>query len=318
MDRHQIAEEVLAAIGGGKNVMANDICMTRLRLVTEDPSLVDTDQLSAARGVLGFVRSGDNGIEVVFGPGKAEAVHDEIARMTGVDTSDVEQGPSFLPQQSSIRVHITPARLRPAPVAPAAPAADDERSPVDELVSLLSEIEPSDADLDAEDDDDALEAPEDDDKGCVEPERRKPRVLVINGPNINMLGIREPDIYGHDTYQALLGICQASARDAGFVDCTCFQSNHEGDLIDAIQDAYGSYDGIVINPGAYTHTSIAILDAAKAVGLPMVEVHISKLDEREEFRQVSYIRAACFETITGLGLDGYRKAMFDLAGHLGL
>ena len=95
MDRHQIAEEVLAAIGGGKNVMANDICMTRLRLVTEDPSLVDTDQLSAARGVLGFVRSGDNGIEVVFGPGKAEAVHDEIARMTGVDTSDVEQGPSF-------------------------------------------------------------------------------------------------------------------------------------------------------------------------------------------------------------------------------
>lgn len=317
MDRHQIAEEVLAAIGGGKNVMANDICMTRLRLVTEDPSLVDTDQLSAARGVLGFVRSGDNGIEVVFGPGKAEAVHDEIARMTGVDTSDVEQGPSFLPQQSSIRVHITPARLRPAPVAPAAPAADDERSPVDELVSLLSEIEPSDADLDAEDDDDALEAPEDD-EGCGEPERRKPRVLVINGPNINMLGIREPDIYGHDTYQALLGICQASARDAGFADCTCFQSNHEGDLIDAIQDAYGSYDGIVINPGAYTHTSIAILDAAKAVGLPMVEVHISKLDEREEFRQVSYIRAACFETITGLGLDGYRKAMFDLAGHLGL
>ena len=318
MDRHQIAEEVLAAIGGGKNVMANDICMTRLRLVTEDPSLVDTDQLSAARGVLGFVRSGDNGIEVVFGPGKAEAVHDEIARMTGVDTSNVEQGPSFLPQQSSIRVHITPARLRPAPVAPAAPAADDERSPVDELVSLLSEIEPSDADLDAEDDDDALEAPEDDDEGRVEPERRKPRVLVINGPNINMLGIREPDIYGHDTYQALLGICQASARDAGFADCTCFQSNHEGDLIDAIQDAYGSYDGIVINPGAYTHTSIAILDAAKAVGLPMVEVHISKLDEREEFRQVSYIRAACFETITGLGLDGYRKAMFDLAGHLGL
>lgn len=318
MDRHQIAEEVLAAIGGGKNVMANDICMTRLRLVTEDPSLVDTDQLSAARGVLGFVRSGDNGIEVVFGPGKAEAVHDEIARMTGVDTSDVEQGPSFLPQQSSIRVHITPARLRPAPVAPAAPASDDERSPVDELVSLLSEIEPSDADLDAEDDDDALEVPEEEDEGCGEPERRKPRVLVINGPNINMLGIREPDIYGHDTYQALLGICQASARDAGFADCTCFQSNHEGDLIDAIQDAYGSYDGIVINPGAYTHTSIAILDAAKAVGLPMVEVHISKLDEREEFRQVSYIRAACFETITGLGLDGYRKAMFDLAGHLGL
>lgn len=317
MDRHQIAEEVLAAIGGGKNVTANDICMTRLRLVTEDPSLVDTDQLSAARGVLGFVRSGDNGIEVVFGPGKAEAVHDEIARMTGVDTSDAEQGPSFLPQQSSIRVHITPSRLRPAPVAPASPAAGDDPSPVDELVSLLSEIEPSDADLDAEEDD-ALEAPEEGDEACAEPARRRPRVLVINGPNINMLGIREPDIYGRDTYQALLGICQASARDAGFADCTCFQSNHEGDLIDAIQDAYGSYVGIVINPGAYTHTSIALLDAAKAVGLPMVEVHISKLDEREDFRQVSYIRAACFETVTGLGLDGYRKALFDLAEHLGI
>ena len=318
VDRHQIAEEVLAAIGGGGNVTANDICMTRLRLVTEDPSLVNTDQLSAARGVLGFVRSGDNGIEVVFGPGKAEAVHDEIARMTGVDTSDVEPVVPFVPHQSSIRVHITPARLRDAVATPVAPAPEtDEPSPVDELVSLLSEIEPSDSDLDPEDGD-VLEASVDEDDDGVEPERRKPRVLVINGPNINMLGIREPDIYGHDTYQALLRICQASARDAGFADCTCFQSNHEGDLIDAIQDAYGSYDGIVINPGAYTHTSIAILDAAKAVGLPMVEVHISKLDEREEFRQVSYIRAACFETITGLGLDGYRKAMFDLAGHLGI
>ena len=318
VDRRQIAEEVLAAVGGKANVTANDICMTRLRLVTEDPSLVDTDQLSAARGVLGFVRSGDNGIEVVFGPGKAEAVHDEIARMTGVDTSDVEQGPSFLPQQSSIRVHITPARLRPAPVAPAAPASDDERSPVDELVSLLSEIEPSDADLDAEDDDDALEAPEEEDEGCGEPERRKPRVLVINGPNINMLGIREPDIYGHDSYQAMLRICHDAAQDAGFAGCTCFQSNHEGDLIDAIQDAYGTYAGIIINPGAYTHTSIAILDAAKAVGLPMIEVHISNVEEREEFRQVSYIRAACFETIMGLGVEGYRKAMFDMAEHLGL
>ena len=326
MDRHQIAEEVLAAVGGGGNVTANDICMTRLRLVTEDPTLVDTDKLSAARGVLGFVRSGDNGIEVVFGPGKAAAVHDEIARMTGIDTSDAEQAPAFVPQQSAIRVHITPSRPGTSPASPEAPAARDDAPSVDELVSLLSGIEPADAGDDAPEegdveDADALDAAEEDEEDEGEapaPDRRLPRVLVINGPNINMLGIREPDIYGHDTYQALLRICQSSARDAGFADCTCFQSNHEGDIIDAIQDAFGSYDGIVINPGAYTHTSIAILDAAKAVGLPMVEVHISKLDEREEFRQVSYIRAACFETITGLGLDGYRKAMFDLAEHLGL
>ena len=143
------------------------------------------------------------------------------------------------------------------------------------------------------------------------------KFLVINGPNLNLLGLREPAIYGSRDFAALQDFIRAAAREAG-VEVELFQSNHEGDLIDAIQDAYGSYDGIVINPGAYTHTSIAILDAAKAVGLPMVEVHISKLDEREEFRQVSYIRAACFETITGLGLDGYRKAMFDLAGHLGL
>ncbi len=96
------------------------------------------------------------------------------------------------------------------------------------------------------------------------------------------------------------------------------QSNHEGDLVDAIQAAYQTYDGIVINPGAYTHTSIAILDAAKAVGLPVVEVHISKVEEREDFRQVSYIRQACFETVTGLGIQGYRKAILDLAAHIGL
>ncbi len=319
MDRHQIAEEVLAAVGGGGNVTANDICMTRLRLVTEDPTLVDTDKLSAARGVLGFVRSGDNGIEVVFGPGKAEAVHDEIARITGVDTSDVEPEPASTPQRSSIRVHITPRRLCPEPAVPeAAKAEGDGPSAVDELVSLLSEIEPADAELDAATIDEPLDEPDSPEEDDEAPGPRRARVLVINGPNINMLGIREPDIYGHDTYQELLRICQAAARDAGFDDCTCFQSNHEGDLIDAIQDAYGSYDGIVINPGAYTHTSIAILDAAKAVGLPMVEVHISKLDEREDFRQVSYIRAACFETITGLGLDGYRKALHDLAEHLGL
>nr|WP_275100663.1 type II 3-dehydroquinate dehydratase [Olsenella profusa] len=173
---------------------------------------------------------------------------------------------------------------------------------VDDLVSLLDGIDDADEPEDEAPVADAAPA----------------RVLVINGPNINMLGIREPDIYGHDSYQSLLRLCQTSATDAGFAGCTCFQSNHEGDLIDAIQDAYGSYAGIIINPGAYTHTSIALLDAAKAVGLPMIEIHISKVDEREEFRQVSYIRAACFETITGMGVDGYRKAMFDMAAHLGL
>ena len=311
MDRQQIAEEVLAAIGGKDNVTANDICMTRLRLVTEDPTLVDTDQLSSARGVLGFVRRGENGFEVVFGPGKVEAVHDAIAHITGIDSSEDVFDALGGTQPTSIRVHITPNPLRAAAITQRdedesldAPAPDAAPT-VAELVSLLDELEPSHASDDLDDEGEPLEP-------------HAPRVLVINGPNINMLGIREPDIYGKETYQALLRLCQDASREAGFAECTCFQSNHEGDLIDAIQDAYGSYAGIVINPGAYTHTSIAILDAAKAVGLPMVEVHISKLDEREEFRQVSYIRAACFETVVGLGIEGYRKAILDLASHIGL
>ena len=143
------------------------------------------------------------------------------------------------------------------------------------------------------------------------------KILVINGANMNMLGRREPDIYGKEDYAALCARIYEHAQSRG-VAVECFQSNHEGAIIDAIQEADTTFDGIVINPGAYTHTSIALLDAAKAVGLPMVEVHISKLDEREDFRQVSYIRAACFETVTGLGLDGYRKALFDLAEHLGI
>lgn len=303
MDRRQIAEEVLAAVGGRENVMANDICMTRLRILTEDPALVDTDQLSAARGVLGFVKRGSNGIEVVFGPGKVEAVHEALVELTGIEGDEEAFEGTGKAVTSPIHVHISQNPLRDAALVQreteeeSTDATPDEAS-VEELVSLLDSIEPAD-------------------EPAQERETRA-RVLVINGPNINMLGIREPDIYGHDSYQTMLSTCQTAAREAGFSECTCFQSNHEGDLIDAIQDAYGSYAGIIINPGAYTHTSIAILDAAKAVGLPMIEVHISKLDEREDFRQISYIRAACFETIAGLGVEGYRKAMFDLAEHLGL
>ena len=134
------------------------------------------------------------------------------------------------------------------------------------------------------------------------------KILVINGPNLNMLGIREPDHYGKETYGDLVAKIQNHCAAKG-VEVSCYQSNHEGDLVDAIQGAYGVMDGIVINPGAYTHTSIAILDAAKAVGIPTVEVHISKVEEREDFRQVSYIRLACVKTITGHGTDGYLEAI---------
>lgn len=135
------------------------------------------------------------------------------------------------------------------------------------------------------------------------------KILIINGPNLNMLGIREPDHYGRETYKDL---CEKIKRhcDGKNIDCSFYQSNHEGDLVDAIQGAYfDRMDGIVINPGAYTHTSVAILDAVKAVSLPTVEVHISKVEEREDFRQTSYVRAACVKTITGHGTNGYLEAI---------
>ena len=134
------------------------------------------------------------------------------------------------------------------------------------------------------------------------------KIMVINGPNLNMLGIREPQHYGKESYAALLSKIEAHAALRG-VKAAVFQSNHEGELVDLIQSAYGNYDGIVINPAAYTHTSIAILDAVKAVGLPCVEVHISDVNAREEFRRVSYIRAACLATVSGKGTDGYLEAM---------
>lgn len=134
------------------------------------------------------------------------------------------------------------------------------------------------------------------------------KILVINGPNLNMLGIREPGIYGKNTFADLLRLLDETASAEG-LEVEQYQSNHEGDIVDKIQWAYGKVDGIVINPAAYTHTSVALLDAVKAVGIPTVEVHVSDPDSREDFRHVSYIRAACIATIRGHGLPGYLEAL---------
>ena len=138
------------------------------------------------------------------------------------------------------------------------------------------------------------------------------KILVLNGPNINLLGLREPDIYGKADFQALLSLLRETGASLG-IQVEQFQSNHEGALVDAIQQAYGVYDGIVINPAAYTHTSVAILDALKAVALPAVEVHLSDVKSRDDFRQVSYVRLACEKTIMGLGFQGYVEAIRYLA-----
>lgn len=137
------------------------------------------------------------------------------------------------------------------------------------------------------------------------------KILVLNGPNINMLGIREPGIYGKRSFSDLLKLLQDTAAELK-IDIEQYQSNHEGDLVDKIQWAYGKIDGIVINPAAYTHTSVAILDALKSVAIPAVEVHISDVDAREPFRQISYAGLACCKTIKGHGLEGYREAVIYL------
>ena len=141
------------------------------------------------------------------------------------------------------------------------------------------------------------------------------KFLIINGPNLNMLGVREPGVYGGESYEQLCQRLKDYAAAHG-AEADCFQSNHEGTLVDEIQAAYGVFDGIVINPAAYTHTSVAILDALKAVALPAVEVHLSDVTKREDFRQISYARLACVKTYMGLGFEGYRQAILFLKEYL--
>jgi 3-dehydroquinate dehydratase-2 len=207
----------------------------------------------------------------------------------------------------------SPERTKRSPMPSAVPSSSVlKHTPddIDALIRMLDEDPATRLDLSLR------ELEEDEEPDGALPARAGQSILVINGPNINMLGVREPAIYGTNTYGSLVKLCKQAAQDAGFSQCTCFQSNHEGDIVDKIQEAYGVFDGIVINPAAYTHTSVAILDALKAVSLPAIEVHISEINKRENFRRISYVRLACFETITGLGIEGYRKAIFDMAEHL--
>lgn len=141
------------------------------------------------------------------------------------------------------------------------------------------------------------------------------KILVINGPNLNMLGIREPELYGKNDYAALVAFAEKACRDCGF-DCEVFQHNHEGAIVDKIQSAHGVVDGIIINPAAYTHTSVAILDALKAVAIPAVEVHLTDVNSREDFRKISYPGMACLKTYAGYGFEGYRMAAGFLKTYL--
>ncbi|MBP3884743.1 MAG: type II 3-dehydroquinate dehydratase [Olsenella sp.] len=315
MVANRAAAEVLKCIGGKRNVLANSLCMTRLRVMVANPTIVDRDALGSIEGVLGTTTRGSDGFEVVFGPRTVTEVFEAFAALTGLEPT-IEVAPpaaSFSPSRLSVQI-TSQNGSKPPSAAEMASVLDDiledgTRS-LDESESR--ELERMLLDSDKRADEAFAASGGESDETVVS----GPRVLVINGPNINMLGIREPDIYGGECFSSLLELCKESARAEGFSECQCFQSNHEGDIVDVIQDAYQAYDGIIINPGAYTHTSIAILDALKAVSIPAIEVHISDVDDREDFRKVSYVRLACFETISGMGIEGYRKAMADLAAHL--
>ena len=320
MNYKDVATSILAAIGGKGNVVSVMTCLTRLRLTLADPSAVDADGLRGIRGVLGTTTRGTSGIEVVLGPASIEGVSREFAILSGIELNEscnACANPLVIDSESNRdekhdeepaknsrveRVVITPGR-RMSYRAQQQAAIDDKRLEEEDLDALRAFLDNSSTKVS-------------DSSALKKTEGRS--LLVINGPNINMLGIREPSIYGKADYAALVRTCKAAAAEAGFRDIKCYQSNHEGAIVDEIQAALGKYDGIVMNPAAYTHTSIAILDALKAVSLPCVEVHISHVETREDFRQVSYVRQACFETVTGMGIEGYRKAILDLAAHLGM
>ena len=292
MDSNAIAHEILNAIGGSKNLIHNEVCMTRLRLSISDMTLIDYEQLSTATGVLGIVGKGANGLEVVFGPNLVNQVNNSLDQIL----EEPEVTSCSLNEKHSASL----------------PTHNEE---VDELISLLAQkntIDQNKEDFDSL----ASDLDTDDFEDNYEDDLEAPRLLIINGPNINMLGIREPEIYGKADYRTLIEACKTEAQSQGFSDCVCYQSNHEGDLIDAIQDALGSYDGIIINPAAYTHTSVALLDTALAVQLPMIEVHLTDISTREDFRHISYIKDACFATVAGKGIDSYREAIQLMATYL--
>ena len=312
MGSQDIAELILWALGGKDNVRACGVCATRLRFLVNNISAVDRESLADVRGVLGISRMGLYGIELVLGPGLAHDVSEDISKLTGIRSTEDELS-DF---NNAVPVPGLSIRISTAKSIEKAPADDGDEDDGEDDVDADEEDDGDEEAVDAEDteDDDDF----DEFVRSVSEAEHEVSLLVINGPNINMLGIREPGVYGKEDFAALLELCKKTAREVGFADCRCFQSNHEGAIVDEIQDAYGVFDGLVINPGAYTHTSIAILDAVKAISIPTIEVHISKVEEREDFRQVSYIRQACLETITGLGIDGYRVAIEHMAAHLGV
>ncbi len=300
METTTYSQALLEAVGGVSNIRSLAMCMTRLRLELHDISRANLAAVRAIHHVLSVRRRGDSGVEVVFGPAIVNNVADDLSFRLDMPIARknakavVKLTPTG-PRRGRSRMTGYVGRRRASEHAPTVLSRDD----LERLKELLNSVDLPD-----------------DEEGLSDGELGDSAILVLNGPNMNLLGVREPGIYGKDTYDDLVELCHRTAIAEGFGEVRCYQSNHEGDLVDAIQEARLSFDGIVLNPAAYTHTSVALLDALKAVGLPTVEVHMSAVMEREGFRQTSYVRDACIALVAGEGLEGYAHAIRILADYL--
>ncbi len=305
MSIDDIAAAVLECVGGFTNVISSSLCATRLRISLRDANLVERNALHSINGVLGIADRNSNGIEVVFGPNMVRSVFQAFEQLTGPSPQQATEDQAvFTRPMSNFQVTITPET----------PGAPQVQGSVARSVEMPVPVEDNDTNALLE----MLDDPTEDFGPIFDDLDLGPRLLVINGPNINMLGIGDSKLFGDVDFSSLLDLCHTSAREAGFDDCECYQSNHEGDLIDHVQDAFDLFDAIVINPGAYAHTSIALHDALVMVGIPAIEVHISYASEQNDFRQHSYVGEACLQTIEGKGIEGYREAIFALAEHIGI
>lgn len=318
MSNDDIAAAVLECVGGLSNVAGSSLCATRLRITLVDSEGVERNALNSINGVLGVAKRGQKGIEVVFGPNLVRGVYNAFERLTGPLSEHANEA-GRPKSESNFQVTITPETPGMPQVQTSVPRpAITDRAPVEDndtnaLLEMLDKPKTNNLKTNSPKPEAKPDSP-----SLIDEFDDGARLLVINGPSINMFGIREPDIYGTDDYAALLEICHKSAEEAGFSACECYQSNHEGDLIDCIQDAYELFDAIVINPGPYSHSSIALADALRAVSIPAIEVHITDTSKRESYRHHSYVREACLGVVEGMGIAGYRRAIFDLAKHLEL
>ncbi len=294
MKYEDLAKSIIIAVGDKPNLESYQICMTRLRLYLKDMSLVNREELKALPHVLGIVNHGSNQLDVVLSFGVIQHLYNSMSAYM-----NDEQPLPEIPRLNASERPITPANrksFRAQAKAQAQAHGEEEDSDIDYLCSLLDEKNQAVSDE---------ESPQSDLK-----------LMIINGPSFNFLGFRQKEIYGTETYSDLVQMCKATAHECGFNTCLCFQSNHEGEIVDKILSAYKNFDGIIINPAAFTHTSVAILDALLAVDIPFIEVHITDPKKREEFRHFSYYEHDALKTISGKGIQGYKEAIEYFAEYL--